>query len=58
MYTPTVGLTGPYPRLVKRRPVGTLAGVHVLLSILTQVMVMVAFQVGVLFYLHSEEWYV
>lgn len=51
-----VGLTGPYPRLVKRRPIGTLAGVHVVLSILTQTFIMIAFQIGILFYAKSEPW--
>lgn len=51
-----VGLTGPYPRLVKRRPTGTLAGVHVVLSILTQTFIMIVFQVGVLTYAKNEPW--
>ena len=55
--TPTlVGLTGPYPRLVKQRPLGTLASAHVVLSLLTQTFIMVAMQIGLLIYMKTESW--
>lgn len=53
-----MGFTGPYPRLVKRRPPCTLAGVNVLLSLCVQVILLVLFQLAALFYLQSESWYV
>jgi magnesium-transporting ATPase (P-type) len=52
-----MGYTGPYPHLVKRRPLGTLAGVHVLLSLCLQTVVMVIVQVAALLYLKSQPWY-
>ncbi len=48
----TVGYAGPYPRLVKRRCPGTLAGV---VSISIQA-VLVAFQLALLFLLHTQSW--
>jgi len=51
-----VGLTGPYPRLVKKRPLGTLAGLHVFLSIITQIVLVILFQVGILVYMSTQYW--
>ena len=53
-----VGITGPYPQLAKRRPPGTLAGVHVLLSLVIHVVMAVSFQVAGIVYLQSRLWYV
>jgi len=53
-----MGFTGPYPRLVKRRPPGTLAGVHVLLSVILQTILLIAFQLGTLYFLEGQPWYV
>ena len=55
---PAVGLTGPYPNLVKRRPPGTLAGLSVFLPVMVHVLFLVAFQIGGLFYLQSRAWWV
>lgn len=52
----TVGFTGPYPRLVRQRPPGTLAGIHVLMSVIVQALLLVAFQLGALFYLKAQPW--
>lgn len=52
-----MGFTGPHPRLVKPRPPGSLAGVHVLLSLLVQVVLLLLFQLGALFYLQAQSWY-
>jgi predicted P-type ATPase len=52
-----MGLTGPYPRLVKRRPLGTLAGVRVFASVLTQLFLMASVQLSVFFYLRTEYWF-
>lgn len=55
VYSP-VGYTGPYQQLVKRRPPGTLAGTHVMLSLCVQTAVLLAFQLGALFYLKHQPW--
>ena len=52
----SVGFTGPYHRLVRRRPPGTLAGIHVLMSVIVQALLLVAFQLGALFYLKRQHW--
>lgn len=54
--SPPVGYTGPYEELVKQRPPGTLAGVHVMLSLCVQTAVLLAFQLGALFYLQHQPW--
>lgn len=53
-----MGLTGPYSRIVKRRPLGTLAGIHVFSSILIQTGLMILGQLAMYYYLKSEPWYV
>lgn len=57
-YDLLVGLTGPYPYIVKRRPLGTLAGIHVFSSIIIQTVLMIIGQLGMYYYLKSEPWYV
>ncbi|KAL5492027.1 hypothetical protein EMCRGX_G017415 [Ephydatia muelleri] len=52
-----MGLTGPYPHLARRRPPGTLAGLNVFLPVMVHVILLVAFQIGGLFYLQSRPWY-
>ena len=52
-----MGLTGPYPHLVKRRPLGTLAGLRVYISILSQYVLMCGIQLAVFFYLRTQNWY-
>ena len=54
---PLVGYTGPYHRLVKRRPLGTLAGVHVMLSLATHTILLLVFQLSALEYLRQQPWY-
>ncbi|XP_064387649.1 polyamine-transporting ATPase 13A3-like isoform X2 [Halichondria panicea] len=54
----TMGFTSAYPRLVKRRPLGTLAGIHVLVSMALQTCLLAAFQLGALYYLSARPWYV
>ncbi|XP_064384739.1 polyamine-transporting ATPase 13A3-like isoform X2 [Halichondria panicea] len=54
----TMGFTASYPQLVKKRPLGTLAGIHVLLSIVIQTILLIVFQVGALCYLSTRSWYV
>lgn len=56
MVIPTVGLTGPYPELVRKRPPGTLAGVHVFVAIIVQTILLAAFQIGPLVYLRTQPW--
>ncbi len=51
-----VGFTASYPQLVKKRPLGTLAGIHVLLSIVIQTILLIVFQVGALCYLSTRSW--
>lgn len=51
-----VGYTGPYQQLVKRRPLGTLAGLHVMLSLCVQTAFLLAFQLGALYYLDHQPW--
>eukprot|EP00731_Ephydatia_muelleri_P014337 Em0008g57a len=53
-----MGTTEPYPHLSKQRPPGTLAGVDVLFSVIAHVVLMMCYQVGILFYLKSREWFV
>lgn len=53
-----VGYTGPYHQLVRRRPLGTLAGVHVMLSLCVQTVLLLAVQLGALYYLRHQPWYV
>ncbi|KAL5499439.1 hypothetical protein EMCRGX_G010855 [Ephydatia muelleri] len=52
-----MGITGSYPQLAKRRPPGTLAGIHVLFSLVIHVALAVSFQVAGIVYLHSRLWY-
>lgn len=52
-----MGLTGPYPHLVKRRPIGTLAGIHVIVSVITQAVLMLAMQLGIFFYVQTQHWF-
>ena len=58
LFSLPVGLTGPYSRIVKRRPLGTLAGIHVFSSILIQTGLMILGQLAMYYYLKSEPWYV
>lgn len=51
-----VGYTGPYQQLVRRRPLGTLAGVHVMVSLCVHTALLLAFQLGALFYLQHQPW--
>jgi len=53
-----VGFSGPYPRLIKRRPPGTLAGLAVLLSLLVHIMLITVTQLALWFYLKQQHWLV
>ena len=43
----TVGFSGPYPVLIKKRPLGTLAGLNVLLSLIVHLVLVTATQLVV-----------
>ena len=53
-----MGLTGPYERLAKRRPPGSLVGAQVFLSLFTQIGLMLILQLGIFFYIKSPAWLV
>ena len=53
-----MGYTGPYHRLVMQRPLGTLAGVHVMLSLALHTILLIIFQISALKYLQNQSWFV
>jgi len=53
-----VGFSGPHPRLIKRRPPGTLAGLAVLLSLLVHIILISVTQLALWFYLKQQHWLV
>lgn len=54
----TVGFSGPYPVLIKRRPPGTLAGLNVLLSLIVQLLLITATQLALWYYVKTQYWLV
>eukprot|EP00117_Sycon_ciliatum_P023123 scpid7000/ scgid19742/ Probable cation-transporting ATPase 13A3 len=50
--------THAYPHLARRRPPGSLSGIQVLTSLLTQIVIQTAFQAGAFEYLKSQPWFV
>ncbi|XP_064610270.1 polyamine-transporting ATPase 13A3-like [Liolophura sinensis] len=53
-----MGYTGAYGKLVARRPPGSLLKLSILLSIIFQVIVVTAFQVGSYFLIKAQPWFV
>ena len=49
-----VGYTGAYEKLVRKKPPDSLVKISNILSILVQVAITAAFQLGILFYLRSQ----
>lgn len=52
----TVGFSGPYPILIKKRPLGTLAGLNVLLSLIVHLLMVTATQLALWYYIKTREW--
>ncbi|XP_071110416.1 polyamine-transporting ATPase 13A3-like isoform X1 [Haliotis cracherodii] len=52
-----MGYTGPYHKLVRKKPPGSLVKVSNLLSIIMQVLLVGGMQVSAYFYLRSQSWY-
>ncbi|KAL5467469.1 hypothetical protein EMCRGX_G031695 [Ephydatia muelleri] len=52
-----MGLTKPYPKLVRRRPLGTLAGMNVLFPFVVHIGLIIAFQMGGLLILKGRPWF-
>lgn len=50
----TVGYTGAYEKLVRKKPPDSLMKTSNIVSIMVQVLVTAAFQLGVLFYLREQ----
>ncbi|XP_067658890.1 polyamine-transporting ATPase 13A3-like isoform X3 [Haliotis asinina] len=53
-----MGYTGPYHKLVRKKPPGSLVKVSNLLSIIVQVLLVGVMQVAAYLYLRSQSWYV
>ncbi len=53
-----MGSTKPYPKLVKRRPPGSLVSFSNLFSICVQILAVLALQLGAFFFLQVQPWYV
>ena len=53
-----VGFSGPYPILIKKRPLGTLAGPNVLLSLMVHLLLITGTQLGLWYYLKTRQWLV
>ena len=51
-----VGLTGSYPKLVRRRPPGTLAGIHVIVSVMVQALLAAGLLLAVFYYASNQDW--
>jgi len=54
----TVGFSGPYPVLIKKRPLGTLAGLNVLLSLFVHLLLIIATQLALWYYVKTQNWLV
>ena len=54
----TVGFSGPYPVLIKKRPLGTLAGLNVLLSLIVHLVLVTATQLALWYYIKTRQWLV
>ena len=54
----TVGFSGPYPVLIKKRPLGTLAGLNVLLSLIVHLLLITATQLALWYYIKTRQWLV
>ena len=53
-----VGFSGPYPILIKKRPLGTLAGPNVLLSLMVHLLLITGTQLALWYYLKTRQWLV
>ena len=53
----TMSRTGPYPHLVKRRPLGSLVHPVVLFSLISQIFIQLSFQIGVFFYIKTMPYF-
>ena len=54
----TVGFSGPHPELIKKRPLGTLAGPNVLLSLMVHLLLVTSTQLALWYYLKTQDWLV
>lgn len=52
-----MGITGPYEKLTKHLPTGSLVSVGVLVSVLGSVVIQLSFDLVIYFWLCSEKWY-
>lgn len=52
-----MGITGPYERLTKHLPTGSLVSVAVLVSVLGSVAIQLIFDLLIYYWLCSEKWY-
>ena len=53
-----MGFSGPYPILIKKRPLGTLAGLNVLLSLIVHLLLILATQLALWYYIKTRPWLV
>ena len=53
-----MGFSGPYPILIKKRPLGTLAGLNVLLSLIVHLLLITATQLALWYYIKTRQWLV
>ncbi|CAM1306539.1 ATP13A2 (predicted) [Pycnogonum litorale] len=53
-----MGITGPYKKLVSRRPIGSLVSFVTISSVVLQILISLIVQLGTLYFLRQQKWFV